>query len=147
MLDLRLCLQSADRELAELKEEAVEERRGLQARLMEHMQRVSSFTTHLRTAGTIRVRTSPLLPQVGELEQQLSSRASEEEQQTQELQNLRDEAETLREEATFKDHCTSELEQAVLHEKERGAGLEVEVQVGGALGKRMLCCEDVIIML
>ena len=75
--------------------------------------------------------TSPLSPQVGELEQRLSSRASEEEQQTQELQNLRDEVETLREEATFKDHCTSELEQAVLYEKERAAGLEVEVQVGG----------------
>ena len=50
MLDLRLCLQSADRELAELKEEAGEERKGLQARLMEHMQRVSSSTARLCTA-------------------------------------------------------------------------------------------------
>ena len=75
---------------------------------------------------------------MGELEQQLSSHVSEEEQQTQELQNLRDEAETLREEATFKDHRNSKLEQAVLHEKERVTDLEGEVQVGGVLGQRRI---------
>ena len=38
--------------------------------------------------------------------------------------------ETIREEVTFKDHRISELEQAVLKEKEHVTKMEGEVQVG-----------------
>ncbi len=66
--------------------------------------------------------------QIGELEQLLSSHVVELERQTEDLQALQDEAETLREEMTFKDHRISELEQAVVREKERGSSVEGEVQ-------------------
>ena len=42
VLDLRVCLQSADRELNELKKENKEEKKAYESRVMEHMQRVSS---------------------------------------------------------------------------------------------------------
>ena len=41
VLDLRVCLQSADRELNELKKENKEEKKAYESRVMEHMQRVS----------------------------------------------------------------------------------------------------------
>ena len=73
-----------------------------------------------------------LSSQIGELEQVLSSHVTEDERRTEDLQNLQDEVETLREELTFKEHQSGELEQAALKEKERTALLEAEVQVGGA---------------
>ena len=50
------------------------------------------------------------------------------ERRTEELQTLQDEAETLREELTFKDHHVGELERAILKEKEQVGSLESEVQ-------------------
>ena len=86
---------------------------------------------HLVIVVVVSGVTVPLPPsQIGELEQLLSTSVLELERRTEELQNLQDEAETLREELTFKDHQISELEQAVLREKERASSLEGELQVG-----------------
>ena len=41
VLDLRVCLQSADRELNELKTEKQDEKKAHESRVMEHIQRVS----------------------------------------------------------------------------------------------------------
>ena len=66
--------------------------------------------------------------QVGELEQLLSSREADYERATEELQNIEDEVDTLRDEMTFKEHRIGELEQAYVGEKGHVTSLEGEVQ-------------------
>eukprot|EP00731_Ephydatia_muelleri_P026913 Em0018g1013a len=104
ILDLRLCLNSADRELTELKEEMKVLKHDQDTRLMEQTQRAA------------------------DVEEQMGAKISEFERVTEELQCLQDEVDTLREELTFKEHGCRELEQALGREKEHVVSLETEVQ-------------------
>ena len=58
----------------------------------------------------------------------LSSREADYERATEELQNIEDEVDTLRNEITFKEHRISELEQAFVREKGQVTSLEAELQ-------------------
>lgn len=62
------------------------------------------------------------------MEQLLSSREADYERATEELQNIEDEVDTLRNEITFKEHRISELEQAFVREKGQVTSLEAELQ-------------------
>ena len=62
------------------------------------------------------------------MEQLLSSREADYERATEELQNIVDEVDTLRNEITFKEHRISELEQAFVREKGQITSLEAELQ-------------------
>ena len=62
------------------------------------------------------------------MEQLLSSREADYERATEQLQNIEDEVETLRDEMTFKEHRISELERGFVVEKNQVTSLEVEVQ-------------------
>ena len=112
MVDLRVCLQSADKELEELRMERKAEGRVHESRLMEHMQRVgiqqhtlhqcplqvqNSITEMSEWPGNkatgnmsmrLHIRACLLTAQIGELEQLLSSKVAEDERRTEELQNL-----------------------------------------------------------
>ena len=68
--------------------------------------------------------------QIGELEQQLSSQVLEFERASEELQNITDEVETLREELGFREHQVGELERTLAREREAATRSEGEVQVG-----------------
>ena len=62
------------------------------------------------------------------MEQLLSSREADYERATEQLQNIEDEVDTLRNEITFKEHRISELEQTFIREKGQVTSLEAELQ-------------------
>ena len=62
------------------------------------------------------------------MEQLLSSREADYERATEQLQNIEDEVDTLRNEITFKEHRISELEQAFVLEKGQVTSLGAELQ-------------------
>ena len=62
------------------------------------------------------------------MEQLLSSREADYDRATEQLQNIEDEVDTLRDEMTFKEHRIREHEQAFVREKGHVTSLEGEVQ-------------------
>jgi chromosome segregation ATPase len=104
VVDLRVCLQSADRELSEAKTTRKQDSLKHNSKLMECMQKI------------------------GELEQVVATNVADLERQTEDLQNMQDEVETGREELTFKSHRINDLEQALRQEKEHSTSLTAEMQ-------------------
>ena len=86
--DLKLCLQSADRELVEVKTELQQEKEQTKSKSAELYLRVCSLLTSLPTKVTTKRFTFVSMEQIGELEQQMSAKSAEGERALEDLQLL-----------------------------------------------------------
>ena len=86
--DLKLCLQSADRELVEAKAELRQEKEQAKSKSAELFLRVCFMLTSLPTEVTTKRFTFVSMEQIGDLEQQMSAKTAEGERALEDLQIL-----------------------------------------------------------